>query len=259
MPNEEPEVQIADQRSSKDKRAKGAFVRGFENLIFSGQYKAGDRIPAERELSKNYRLSRPVIHDALIELANKGFVTISPRKGTFVNDIRRLGSLDLLASFFSYTEGQLSRKLYESLLEFRLLFEIEAVRKAARRRNQADLDYLGSLVEEERELMESAAEAPSPLHPENAADLDFRFHLALMLASGNEIYPMFFNSFRKLNMAILRKHYQDRSMIAPGFRLHADLAAAVSASDEDAAERILREILMATDATIPETGQERPA
>jgi DNA-binding FadR family transcriptional regulator len=249
MPNEEETSSTAEKKErAQEGRAKRSFIRGFESLILSGRYKPGDRIPAERDLAKDYRLSRPVIHEGLLELAGKGFVTISPRRGTFVNDFRRLGSLDSLASLFTFTEGRLSERMHESLLEFRLHFELEAARKAAQRRSQADLEYLDSLLKEEAELVESVREGESPLHPESAADLDFRFHLAVALASGNEVYPMLFNSFRKLNLAILRKHYEERSRIAHGFSLHPDLASAIRAQDQEAAAALMREILVAAPA-----------
>jgi GntR family transcriptional repressor for pyruvate dehydrogenase complex len=251
MPNTQETGPAEEQKGNNaEGRAKKAFIRGFESLILSGKFKPGDKIPAERELSKDYRLSRPVIHEGLLELAGKGFVTISPRRGTFVSDFRRMGSMDSLAALFAYTEGKLTRRMYESLLEFRLHFELEAVRKAVQRRGAADIEYLESLLQEENELLESVADTESPLHPESAADLDFRFHLAIILASGNEVYPMFFNSFRKFNIAILRKHYEDRSLIAPGFAHHAHLVRALRERDESAAAAIMREILMASPAPI---------
>jgi GntR family transcriptional repressor for pyruvate dehydrogenase complex len=245
MPKEK-ETRPADAKTSSDAegKAKRSFIQVFESLILSGRYKPGDRVPAERDLSKDYRISRPIIHEGLLELANKGFVSIFPRRGTFVNDFRRSGSIDSIASLFAFTEGKLTRRMYESLLEFRLHFELEAARKAAMRRSGEDIEYLKTLLEEEAELVDSAKETESPLHPDSAADLDFRFHLAVALASGNEVYPLFFNSFRKLNIAILRKHYANQSLIAHGFAKHADLVAAIEDNDEDGAGGTMREILM---------------
>jgi DNA-binding FadR family transcriptional regulator len=76
----------------------------------------------------------------------------------------------------------------------RLLFEVEAARKAASRRTETDLRYLEALMAEEDEFLQSMNEGFSALHPAGAADLDFRVHQAVMLASGNEVYPMLFNT-----------------------------------------------------------------
>ncbi len=247
MPNEKDTSPAAEPASGEaERKAKRSFIQGFESLILSGKYKPGDRVPAERDLSKDYKISRPIVHEGLLELANKGFVTIFPRRGTFVNDYRRSGSMDSVASLFAYTGGRLTRRMHESLLEFRLHFEIEAARKAASRRADSDVEYLKALIEEESELIEAVKEAESPLHPESAADLDFRFHLAVALASGNEVYPLFFNSFRKLSVAILRKRFSEQALIAPNFARHGELVGAVEDRDEEAAAAIMKDILTAS-------------
>jgi GntR family transcriptional repressor for pyruvate dehydrogenase complex len=241
-----------------DTENKTSFIRGFENLILSGRYNTGDRIPAERELSKSYHISRPIIHEGLLDLARKGFVTISPRRGTFVNDFRKLGSPEMLASLFAFSGGKLSAKMYDSLLEFRILFELEAVRKVVARKSDQDMRYLKALVKEESELLESMSESRSPLHPAGAADLDFRFHQALMMASGNEVYPMLFNSFRKISLAILEKHFAEPEAVAPLFALHRELVKQVDAGNEEAAVKTIREILM-TSSLQGQAPAEKPA
>ncbi len=243
LPDENDEGS-ATERDKKEARNKNSFIRGFESLILSGRYHPGDRIPAERELSKSYHISRPIIHEGLLDLARKGFVTISPRRGTFVNDFRKLGSPELLASLFTFSEGRLDRKIYDSLLDFRLLFEAEAVRKAVVKHSETDLSYLKALVAEEAELLDSMSEEFSPLHPTGAADLDFRFHAALMTASGNDVYPMLFNSFRKISMAILERHFKEPGAAAPIFSLHRSLVDCIERRDEEGALKIIREVLM---------------
>ncbi len=239
-------IEENDGEDTPDAKNKTSFIRSFENLILSGRYNTGDRIPAERELSKSYHISRPIIHEGLLDLARKGFVTISPRRGTFVNDFRKLGSPEMLASLFAFSGGKLSAKMYGSLLEFRILFELEAVRKVVANRTEQDIRYLKGLAKEEAELVESMSESRSALHAAGAADLDFRFHQALMLASGNEVYPMLFNSFRKISLAILERHFADPAAVAPLFALHRELVKQIEAGNEEAAVKTIREILMSS-------------
>jgi GntR family transcriptional regulator, transcriptional repressor for pyruvate dehydrogenase complex len=247
-----------DADDATEAKNKTSFIRSFENLILSGRYTTGDRIPAERELSKSYHISRPIIHEGLLDLARKGFVTISPRRGTFVNDFRKLGSPEMLASLFAFSGGKLSAKMYDSLLEFRILFELEAVRKVVARKTDQDVRYLKGLMKEETELLESMAESPSAIHPAGAADLDFRFHQALMMASGNEVYPMLFNSFKKISLAILERHFADPGAVAPLFALHRELVKRIEANDEEAAVAAIREILM-TSSVQSQGALEKPA
>ncbi|RKX48976.1 MAG: hypothetical protein DRP38_03755, partial [Thermotogae bacterium] len=52
--------------------------------ILLGVWKPGDRIPSERELSKEYEVSLMVVRQALSLLVNEGFLVRKQGKGTFV-------------------------------------------------------------------------------------------------------------------------------------------------------------------------------
>ena len=70
----------------------------------------------ERELAVMLRVSRPVVHEGLVDLAAKGLVTLIPRVGTLVNDYRKDGSLAFLASFLNTPEGKLEPGLLDNIL-----------------------------------------------------------------------------------------------------------------------------------------------
>ncbi|MEZ4602862.1 MAG: hypothetical protein R2861_05480 [Desulfobacterales bacterium] len=48
-----------------------------------------------------------MVHEALVDIAAKGLVTINATKGTMVNDFRRQGSVSLLVSLLEYHDGKL--------------------------------------------------------------------------------------------------------------------------------------------------------
>lgn len=56
-------------------------------LISSGQFSSGDRLPPERELAETLRVSRTTLREALSQLARTGYVTRKPGRagGTFVS------------------------------------------------------------------------------------------------------------------------------------------------------------------------------
>src|SRR5512137_2428558 len=68
------------------------FISRFENLILTGKIAIGQKLPSERELALQLGVSRPVVHEGLVDLAAKGLVTMKPRVGTMVNDYRKEGS-----------------------------------------------------------------------------------------------------------------------------------------------------------------------
>jgi len=73
--------------------------------IVSGKYLAGDRLPTEEALSKDYDVSRITIRQALGDLEKEGFIKREAGRGTFVadrrtfsNTFRMEGSLEDLIS-----------------------------------------------------------------------------------------------------------------------------------------------------------------
>ncbi|MDI3548622.1 MAG: GntR family transcriptional regulator, N-acetylglucosamine utilization regulator [Halanaerobiales bacterium] len=56
--------------------------------IEKGEWKINDKIPSERDLEKDYDVSRMTVRKAIIELVNEGILTRKQGKGTFVKELR---------------------------------------------------------------------------------------------------------------------------------------------------------------------------
>jgi len=217
-------------RSLKDE-----FIERFESLILSGKFSPGERVPSERDLGTLFGISRPVVHEGLRALESRGLVTIESRRGVRVNDYRRQGSIEMLLSILNYSGGRLSRSLFDGLLEMRLLFEVETARLAASRHSARHLDELHGLLARERAVI-----APSI---QDIVGIDYEFHLLIAMASGNEIYPLLMNSFRRIYDDILKEFYADASVIQPVFALHERLTAAIASGDTEGAGLAMLELL----------------
>jgi GntR family transcriptional regulator len=76
--------------------------------ITQGEWKPGDVIPSERELSERYRISRMTARQALVELTGEGIVRREQGKGTFVAEPKIMQSLSRLTG---YTEDMQERAL----------------------------------------------------------------------------------------------------------------------------------------------------
>jgi len=224
-------------RSLKDE-----FIERFEALILSGKFAPGERVPSERNLGQMFGISRPVVHEGLRTLESRGLVTIESRKGVRVNDYRREGSIEMLLSMLNFTGGRLSPGLFEGVLEMRLLFEVETARLAAARRGEGALAELRACVERER--------MPERRSPREIADLDFEFHLAVAMASANEIYPLLMNSFKRIYGDILASFYAEAAALEPIYDFHARIVEAIAARDEAGARELMSELLRYSEAEL---------
>src|SRR5215469_12426970 len=59
-------------------------VQQIEESIRKGALKAGDQLPAERELAEQFGVSRTAVREAVKALREKGLVEAYPGKGTFI-------------------------------------------------------------------------------------------------------------------------------------------------------------------------------
>jgi DNA-binding FadR family transcriptional regulator len=96
---------------------KEACIARLEGLVLSGELKIGERLPSERDFAARLGVSRPVLHEALVDLDAKGLVEIVPRRGVFVSDYRTKGSLSLLTAMLAYSDGELSEPFLRSLVD----------------------------------------------------------------------------------------------------------------------------------------------
>ena len=98
--------------------------------ILSGELRPGMRLPSERELADQLGISRSSLHQAILELEYKGFVTIVPRRGTIINDYRKQPTPQSLDALMNYGMLELDKDLFDDMMDFRLWLESECARKA---------------------------------------------------------------------------------------------------------------------------------
>ena len=160
---------------------------------------------------------------------------MKPRWGAVVNDYRREGSLAMLNSLVKHHNGELDSRLWESLVEMRLLFEVETGRRAAAQRTQEQMAAL-------RETL-AAEEQCDPADAAGMAELDFRLHLELAVASGNMVYPLLLNSFKEVYTSFTRRFFTDPANVGRVTGFHRRLCDAVERRDQDEAADIMKEML----------------
>ena len=73
----------------KQPRISEEVLRQLKEAILLGQFKSGEKLPSERELTEEFRVSRGVIREAIRALEITGFVVTrqGPAGGAFVTEL----------------------------------------------------------------------------------------------------------------------------------------------------------------------------
>jgi GntR family transcriptional regulator, transcriptional repressor for pyruvate dehydrogenase complex len=229
----------------KTESLKDVFIARFEELILSGRLAIGQKLPAERELALQLGVSRPVVHEGLVDLAFKGLVAMKPRVGTVVNDFRKEGSQAMLTSLVHFQDGRIDPTLLTDTLAMRRLVEIETARLAALRRTAAQVKELTALMREER--------AADPAVAWRLAELDFQFHHLIAMAGGNLIYPLFLNTFKAFYLNLSTRFFGEPGVAADVFALHQRLGEAIARRQAKQAVRLMADLLDHGEARLKKT------
>lgn len=171
---------------------KELFVEKIEGMILSGRLAAGERIPPERDLAEEMKISKTVVHAGMQDLQRMGFIKVLPRQGTFVSNYAETGTLETLNAILRYNGGQFDKANTESLFEFRLALEGAAFKKFAKEHTDEDIAALEEKIDDIRRACEQADDNDYV----DIANRIFDFHHALCVRSRNMILPLVLNAFR---------------------------------------------------------------
>jgi len=212
------------------------FIQKFERLIFSGYFKIGERLPPERGLARMLGVSRPVVHEGLVNLVSKGLVTMTPRRGSVINDYRKEASLFVLTSLFKYSDSQVSERLLASMLDMRMLFEIENAGLAAKNRSESQMMEFKALLDKGKQLDFKDLT--------KIALLDFEFHHLISIASDNLVYPLLLNSLKQFYISLTIKFFADVSVIPWVLEHHTKIVRAIGEQSPEKTREYTKKLLL---------------
>ena len=218
----------------KTETLKDIFIKEIEKLIISGELHIGQKLLPERDLAEKMKVSRIVVHSGLKELAVKGFVTIIPRQGTFVNDYIKGSTLNILNSLTNYS-GKLSSSLAKNMVDLRCLLELESVRLAAQKRTDDDLKTLGRII-----LREDVVDKENI---EEITNIDFEFHHFIALCSKNIMYSSILKTLEALYIRYAYEFFEKTQAYQDVFHYHHQLYEAIKDRSAENAAVIMSKIL----------------
>ncbi|MFB0709776.1 FadR/GntR family transcriptional regulator [Buttiauxella noackiae] len=184
-------------------REKTEHISGYDRVVkflreqlLSGELKAGDSLLPERDLSARLGVSRPVLREALRALAMIGAVEIRHGVGTVVTK----PDVSILGEFFTFVLAH-QPNVVDDVMQARIAIERQATRLACRRAVQSDYDRLAACL----------SDIVDTIHiPESGGLADFRFHEAIVNASGS---PTLINMYQSISVLMHRSHLDRREQI----------------------------------------------
>ena len=174
---------------------KDLFVQKMEEQILTGKLKVGSSLPSERQLQEETGISKTMIHAALVELEQKGFLEITPRRGAVVANYEETGTMETLNALIRLNGGNMTKKQTRSFMEARIAIEGSALRRLAEQHSDGDIAFLEGIIAEADALL-----AEGEPDTDRLAAVLFRYHRAICVRSGNEFFPLLLNEFRPIIM-----------------------------------------------------------
>ncbi|MCK9875138.1 FCD domain-containing protein [Frankia sp. AgPm24] len=201
-------------------------TRRLREQITSGEWPVGTRLPGETTLAATLGVGRSTVREALRALSGAGLVQSRQGAGVFViameptQDWREV----------------LRRAAVADIYEVRMLMEVQAVRLAAQRRTDLEMNSLREALDRRREAATGSDEA--------FVDADIALHVAVVAAARNPVLDGLFTEFvptlRRGLIELVELLGLRAADVNHGDAAHAALVDAVVVGDGERASEILR-------------------
>jgi DNA-binding FadR family transcriptional regulator len=202
-------------------------ARMISELIASGEFVPGQRLPGERDLARQLGVSRPSVREGLIALEVEGKVEVRVGSGVFVSPPRKLPPTSLLEP----GEGPFE------LIRARWVVEGETAAIAAEQWRPADRDEMHRAVEDLR----------ASQTPRESEAADRRLHVAIGNASRNgplgEVVQLLWDQGRGALWRQMEHHFSTPALSAQTLHDHEAVVAAIESRNPAKARKSMHEHL----------------
>ncbi|HXG03192.1 MAG TPA: FCD domain-containing protein [Candidatus Binatia bacterium] len=222
-------------------------VEHLRAAILDGGYRQGDRLPAERELVRQFQVGRGAIREALRVLEQGGLIRIRPGKGggAFVEMRNTKAVTRSLSDLLRFGEFTL-----EQVTEVRLGLEALIVDTLAAKPPKTAL----------RRILESIDRATADFKAGNlvaSSRANFEFHVQLAEATGNPVYPLLIRALLDIFEPMLTKVGSSRRLSTATHTSHRTILNHLLTGNGRAAKRELRRHIIEVQQLLRGTARRR--
>jgi GntR family transcriptional repressor for pyruvate dehydrogenase complex len=229
-------------KSVKHVRVSDEIVNQVKALISEGRLKPGDRLPAERDLVKEFSVSRPSLREALNTLVTMGFLEVKGKR-TFIKSVASESMQNPLSLLIKAD----IQKLFD-LIEVRKAIEAWGAFLAAQRATEEDIKQLGNIIEDMKKAYNQGRSWEKQ---------DADFHLGMAQATHNTIQTHVMSTIYDLLRESVAKVFKDRAKVKKLLDHHQRIFNAIkNHSPDKARERILEHLNYVESEVKASTGQK---
>jgi GntR family transcriptional repressor for pyruvate dehydrogenase complex len=236
--DDRPYTRAGPVRSFEPVSTRRTFEEAVEQIaekVKSGDLHVGDRLPSERELAAQMRISRPTLREAVKALVEAGVLEVRRGQagGIFV-------ASEVVPRQLLHTRQEIRFSEVAGVLEARRLIEPRVAQLAAVHASEEDFAAMARTIERQREL---ASSDDFLRHEDLFLQLDLKFHIAMARATRNPtIVTLMRSLLRQLEIA------RDMAMHAPlvpdwTIEIHERTLAAVRSADFPLIDEVMDEHL----------------
>jgi DNA-binding FadR family transcriptional regulator len=200
-------------------------IESLRHAIEVEQWRVGDKLPVEAELSEALGVSRNTVREAVRVLVHVGMLETCQGDGTYVRATKEAGE----------TLRRIAHTQLADQLEVRIMLETEAATLAAMRRTDKDLLAMTNALDARAQASDNLAER---------IQYDETFHHALVMASHNSALTELYEYFSQAVGQTIESTENDADLPEPSQEEHELLLAAVRRRDLVKAGELSRALLM---------------
>ena len=203
------------------------------DMISSGDYGEGDRLPPERVLVEQLGVSRTVVREALNLLEARGILRIEHGRGAVVSS----NGAHVLHNGLGILLRLEPSALWE-LMEIRKALEVEVAGLAAERATPEDTEIMHAALDRMRENINA---------PQGYVDADVEFHDLLVRSARNRVLLMMMEPIVDLLLSSRRMTGSKVGNAKRALRAHEVILKKVEAKDIEGARIEMRKHMMTTE------------
>ena len=220
----------------RDARLSDKVTEAILQTIVSNRLKPGDALPPERELGKQFGVSRTVIREAIRALHAKGLLEV--RSGSGVR-IVAVDAKTVRESMRHFVKGSMLE--YAKVDEVRRVLEVAAAGIAAERATPQDIELIDATLAQMTESVDDL---------KTSIEVDLAFHRSIAAATHNELFNVLHDSIGEMLVEVRRRNLSlgpdERRLVID---MHRAIRDGVADHDPQAAQQAMRDHLDHVQAT----------